>query len=156
MHIDVFKHYKCNAGDREVLADTAKRILRLPTRDLKRAFTHALLGSIAMDPSHDPPRPLSPEDIANRHAVDVETQVEYGISLTKDLAVEFLRSYGMTMSRYKFRRYYTADRYMQFFERKVSRIGYKAMVFTYAEILHWVGYGPQLSLPEELELFAKR
>ena len=138
-----------------VLKAVLDKILEIPEDGLRGDYARALWDSIQMDKERTPPKPRSPQQIAEFHGVNIEDQVEYGVSVTKKGAVEFLTLYGKRMRRERFYKRVTAESYKSHFGRRVSRLGQKAIVLTYAEVQHITGYGSQMPFPQELKKYLK-
>jgi hypothetical protein len=134
-----------------VLDEVVTNILAIPVdvEDLRRRLAQALEASISIDIEHNPPRPMSPSQIASDIGVPISTQRENAICLTKDDAFEFLSRLGISPRR-GFKRNLTKAKYEKFFDRKISGDGGKPYVFTYAEILHFVEIEIQIPFPDSL------
>ena len=132
-----------------ILDKVVAKILAVPVEDLRRRLAQALEASISIDIEHNPPRPMSPSQIASDIGVPISTQRENAICLTKDDAFEFLSRLGISPRR-GFKRNLTKAKYEKFFDRKISGDGGKPYVFTYAEILHFVEIEIQIPFPDSL------
>ena len=132
-----------------ILDKVVAKILAVPVEDLRRRLAQALEASISIDIEHNPPRPMSPSQIASDIGVPILIQREDGICLTKDEAFKFLSRLGI-LPRRGFKRNLTKAKYEAFFERKISSDGGKPYVFTYAEILHFVELEIHLPFPDSL------
>ena len=132
-----------------VLNAVVSRILAIPVKELQRKLAMALKVSILVDIEHNPPRPMSPSQIASDIGVPISTQREHGICLTKDEAFEFLSRLGISPRR-GFRRNLTKAKYESFFGHQISSDGGKPYVFTYAEILHFVEIEINIPFPDSL------
>lgn len=132
-----------------VLEDVVNEIAQLNSEALQQQCLAALRLSITLDIDHYPPEPKCPKEIYEEDVgVSLDLLKKLNIVLTKDAAFEFLTKLGIAPKKSKFRRNLTADSYEKFFNRKVSKIGKKTLVFTYAEILHMENLTIQLDIPD--------
>lgn len=127
--------------------EVVKAIHNIPEDGLKKSLIRSLEQSVKLDAGNDPPQPKSPRQLSERYGIDIDVLHQYQIVLTKDDAIEFLKSLGLKVREPKFKRKYTASTYSNYFDRPVSKKGERALVFTYAEILHWFGLKTDLTIP---------
>lgn len=131
------------------------QIALLPSRSLREASARALLASTELDHSRTPPRPASPDTIEDHYGISKETLVEMQICLTKSSALEFMRRSGLReISGPSFKKQLSKKSYMKMFARQPSMLGSKVLVFTYAELQHFLGVAFPLDLPESLHKMA--
>lgn len=128
-----------------------------------KTFSMALAAALYLE-KDNPQACISPRQIEAIYGIPVEVQVECAIALKKDAAFQFLKQIGRGMSLAQVKRKFSADYYKSMFGRKVSKLGEKAIILTYGEILHLSRYLvfdyaalreciSDLQLPETVEIY---
>lgn len=137
---------------KDVLAEAAQKINELP-EEQRPVFAKALKASLQFDRAN-PQASASPKQIEAESGIPIETLVEKGICLEKEDAYHFLQTAGRGMAIAKLRRKFSADYYRSVMERKVSKKGMRALVFTYSEVLCLARYfAYQSAFPESLQAY---
>lgn len=139
---------------KDILGPPTEAILDLVNDDQKKKFSKALRDSINLDMKHKKPRPASPHEIEESHGISLEDQINCYISLTKIIAMDFLKAYGKKIKESSFKKKYNKKYYEDFFNREVAIVNRK-LLFTYAELLHMVEYEFKLDFPERLRKFLR-
>lgn len=137
---------------RDILAEAAQKINELP-EEQRPAFAQALHASLKFDRAN-PQASASPKQLEAEFGIPIEALVEQGVCLVKEDAYHFLQTAGRGMAIAKLRRKFSADYYRSVMERKVSKKGMRALVFTYAEVLCLGRYfAYQSTFPESLQTY---
>jgi len=143
----------------DFLREAAEEIGKLADGATKKKYAQALADSLRIDDSgSEPPKPVSPSQIAEQHGISINDQVFYRISIKRKEIKDFLRSYGKNLRSSDVTRNFKTKAYEEYFQRDIARGGEETpkspTIYTYSELLQRMGFTAQIDLPDEVaELF---
>ncbi|MBW4473978.1 MAG: hypothetical protein KME45_26930 [Stenomitos rutilans HA7619-LM2] len=122
----------------------------MPTDEAKRNYAKAMMMAVNLGDMREA-SPCHPEQIYKECRFNASAQREYKIVLSKDDAVDFLKSFCATdISETGFKRTHTRATYEQKFSRISWKAGRRSMLCTYAEWLYMHDYLFEPRLPKQL------
>lgn len=121
------------AKDIPIISKSKEKISAIKASEIKDSYFEALKESLSVD-FDDLKNTASPLSIKREWGIDFQTQVKFGISLTKRKAIVFLEECGFEISLPMMRKKVSDKSYSVKFRRKISKIG-TSHVLTYGEIL---------------------